>query len=221
MGAAAKVVSGIPIVGDVVQAVAAPISKGKWIGKGDKDPNKLAYQWSVKKEHEKSKGAAGESKDRGAFTGDITDWGAVASAAKTAGDTGASAYVTKANQSDAQRRAELEQELKATKQSYDTATQTAQQNLAAEMAQNQVAGIAGLTEAQRAANEKAKVAQGSKDAPVNLFGTKGDVKVPGDPGYGTMEDEKEKEKFAFKGVNDPNFKDFLASLKAKKSGDFN
>ena len=30
-----------------------------------------------------------------------------------------------------------------------------------------------------------------------------------------------KEKFAFKGVNDPNFKDFLASLKAKKGGDFN
>tara|TARA_R100001443_G_scaffold101144_1_gene108925 strand:+ start:142 stop:801 length:660 start_codon:yes stop_codon:yes gene_type:complete len=219
MGAAAKVVSGIPIVGDVVQAVAAPVSKGKWIGKGDKDPNKLAYQWSVKKEHEKSKGAAGESKDRGAFTGDITDWGGVSSAAKTAGDTGASAYVTKANQSDAQRRAELEQELITTKQSYDTATQTAQQNLASEMAQNQVAGIAGLSEAQRAANEKAKVTQGAKDAPVNLFGSKGDVKVPGDPGYGSMEEEEEK--FGFKGVNDPNFKDFLASLKAKKSGDFN
>jgi hypothetical protein len=221
MGAVSNFVSGIPIVGDVVQAVAAPISKGKWIGKGDKDPNKLAYQWSVKKEHEKSKGAAGESEGYGAFTGDITDWASVSSAAKTAGDTSASAYVSKANQSEAERRAELEKQLQTTKQNYQTATQTAQQNLASQMAQNQVGSIAALSEAQRAANEKAKVAQGAKDAPVNLFGSKGDVKVPGDPGYGKMGDENEEEKFGFKGVNDPSFKDFLARIKAQRGGDFN
>ena len=53
----------------------------------------------------------------------------------------------------------------------------------------------------------------SKEKEMNIFGTKSDIKMPGDPGYGEVQQEEEKFKR-------PAYREFLEKIAAAKKGDF-
>ena len=207
------VVNKIPIVRDVVRTVAKPIVKTRRFEKShrDKDPNRLAYQWDVKKQHDDSKFAADTSRGEGAFTGQITDYADLARKARATTDaTGQSAQTEALNRAK-NRAAELRTELEGTRGAIGGMRAEARQQLEKDMRENVVDKIQGESAEDKAARIRDKVrAEGGE---MNIFGTKKDIKMPGDPGYGATEEEEEKFK-------SPAYKEFLAKMAAAKKGDF-
>lgn len=207
------VVNKIPIVRDVVKTVARPIVKTRRFEKDhrDKDPNRLAYQWDVKKAHDDSRFAADTSRGEGAFTGQVTDYADLARKARATTDaTGQSAQTEALNRAK-NRAAELRTELEGTRGAIGGMRAESRQQLEKDMRENVVDKIQGESAEDKAARIRDKVrAEGGE---MNIFGTKKDIKMPGDPGYGATEDEEEKFK-------SPAYKEFLAKMAAAKKGDF-
>ena len=207
------VVNKIPIVRDVVRTVAKPIVKTRRFEKGhrDKDPNRLAYQWDVKKAHDDSKFAADTSRGEGAFTGQVTDYADLARKARASTDaTGQSAQNVALDRA-RNRAAELRTELEGTRGAIGGMRAEARQQLERDMRENVVDKIQGESAEDKAARIRDKVkAEGGE---MNIFGTKKDIKMPGDPGYGATEEEEEKFK-------NPAYNEFLAKMVAAKKGDF-
>lgn len=207
------VVNKIPIVRDVVKTVARPIVKTRRFEKDhrDKDPNRLAYQWDVKKAHDDSRFAADTSRGEGAFTGQVTDYADLARKARATTDaTGQSAQTEALNRAK-NRAAELRTELEGTRGAIGGMRAESRQQLEKDMRENVVDKIQGESAEDKAARIRDKVrAEGGE---MNIFGTKKDIKMPGDPGYGATEEEEEKFK-------SPAYKEFLAKMAAAKKGDF-
>ena len=203
----------VPIVRDIVRTVAKPVVKTKRYEKGhrDKDPNRLAYQWDVKKAHDDSKFAADTSRGEGAFTGQVTDYADLARKARASTDaTGRDAENTALDIA-RNRAAALRSDLEGTRGAIVGMRADARQQLERDMRENVVDKIQGESAEDKAARIRDKVqAEGGE---MNIFGTKKDIKMPGDPGYGATEEEEEKFK-------SPAYKEFLAKMVAAKKGDF-
>ena len=213
MGGAGKIINKIPVVRSVVKTVTKPVLKTHKYEKGhrDKDPNRLAYQWDVKKAHDDSKFAADTSRGEGAFTGQITDYGNLAREARAASDlTGSNREQEVLNRAK-NRAAELRNELEGERVRVGGMAAESRAQLEKDMRENVAAKVKGESDEDRAARIREKVkAEGGE---MNIFGTKSDIKMPGDPGYGVVDEEEEKFK-------SPQYQEFLAKIAAAKKGDF-
>ena len=207
------VVNKIPIVRDVVKTVAKPIVKTRKFEKGhrDKDPNRLAYQWDVKKAHDDSKFAADTSRGEGAFTGQVTDYDDLARKARATTDATGQSAQNEALDRARNRAAQLRSELEGTRGAIGGMRAEARQQLEKDMRENVVDKIQGESAEDKAARIRDKVKE--QGGEMNIFGTKKDIKMPGDPGYGATEEEEEKFK-------SPAYREFLAKMAAAKKGDF-
>lgn len=209
------VVNKIPIVRDVVKTIAKPIVKTRRFEQGHRDKvadaNRLAYQWDVKKAHDDSRFAADTSRGEGAFTGQVTDYADLAQKARASTDaTGRDAENTALDIA-RNRAAALRSELEGTRGAIGGMRADARQQLERDMRENVVDKIRGESAEDKAARIRDRVkAEGGE---MNIFGTKKDIKMPGDPGYGATEDEEEKFK-------SPAYREFLAKMAAAKKGDF-
>ena len=207
------VVNKIPIVRDVVRTVAKPIVKTRRFEKGhrDKDPNRLAYQWDVKKAHDDSKFAADTSRGEGAFTGQVTDYADLARKARASTDATGQSAQNEALDRARNRAAELRSELEGTRGAISGMRAESRNQLERDMRENVVDRIQGESAEAKAARIQDKVkAEGGE---MNIFGTKKDIKMPGDPGYGATEEEEDKFKR-------PAYREFLEKIAAAKKGDF-
>ena len=210
------VVNKIPIVRDVVKTIAKPIVKTRRFEQGHRDKvadaNRLAYQWDVKKAHDDSRFAADTSRGEGAFTGQVTDYADLAQKARASTDaTGREAQNTALDIA-RNRAAALRSELEGTRGAIGGMRAEARQQLEKDMRENVVDKIRGESAEDKAARIRDRVkAEGGE---MNIFGTKKDIKMPGDPGYGAAEEEEEKFK-------SPAYREFLAKMAAAKKGDFN
>ena len=213
-------------MGGAVKAITKPlagafnfVTKATGLGKAGKwkdrevqrDANRLAYQWDVANQHQDSAAKRDLSEARGAFTGQITDYDDLATKARAATDaTGISAQ-NEALDRAKNRAAELRSELEGTRGAIGGMRAEARQQLERDMRENVVDKIQGESAEDKAARIRDKVqAEGGE---MNIFGTKKDIKMPGDPGYGATEEEEEKFK-------NPAYKEFLAKMVAAKKGDF-
>ena len=214
-------------MGGAVKAITKPlagafnfVTKATGLGKAGKwkdrevtrDANRLAYHWDVANQHHDSAAKRDLSEARGAFTGQITDYDDLATKARAATDaTGISAQ-NEALDRAKNRAAELRTELEGTRGAIGGMRAEARQQLERDMRENVVDKIQGESAEDKAARIRDKVqAEGGE---MNIFGTKKDIKMPGDPGYGATEEEEEKFK-------SPAYKEFLAKMVAAKKGDFN
>ena len=209
------VVNKIPIVRDVVK-IAGKITPGIKTtkfekGKQDKDPNRLAYQWDVYDTHQKSRQARDLSEARGAFTGQITDYATLARDARAATDaTGTDAQREALNRAKNRREA-LNAEIEGTRGAIAGMRADARRQMEQDMKDNVVDKIRGESAERRSQRLREKY---SKEKDMNIFGTRSDIKMPGDPGYGEVQ-QQEEEKF-----KRPAYREFLEKIAAAKKGDF-
>ena len=214
-------------MGGAVKAITKPlagafnfVTKATGLGKAGKwkdrevtrDANRLAYQWDVANQHQDSAAKRELSEARGAFTGQITDYDDLATKARAATDaTGISAQ-NEALDRAKNRAEELRTELEGTRGAISGMRAESRNQLERDMRENVVDRIQGESAEAKAARIQDKVkAEGGE---MNIFGTKKDIKMPGDPGYGATEEEEEKFK-------SPAYREFLAKMAAAKKGDFN
>ena len=212
-------------MGGVVKAVTKPlagafnfVTKATGLGKASdwkdksvtKDPNRLAYQWDVYDTHQKSRQARDLSEARGAFTGQISDYATLARDARAASDaTGTDAQREALNRAKNRREA-LNAEIAGTRGAIAGMRADARRQMEQDMRDNVVDKIRGESAERRAQRMKEKY---SKEKEMNIFGTKSDIKMPGDPGYGEVQQEEEKFKR-------PAYREFLEKIAAAKKGDF-
>ena len=184
----------------------------KWKDRDIKrDPNRLAYQWDVEKQHGDSKFAADTSRGEGAFTGQVTDYADLARKARATTDATGQSAQNEALDRAKNRAAELRAELEGTRGAIGGMRAEARQQLEKDMRENVVDKIQGESAEDKAARIRDRVKQ--EGGEMNIFGTRKDIKMPGDPGYGATEEEEEKFK-------SPAYKEFLAKMAAAKKGDF-
>ena len=203
----------VPIVRDIVRTVAKPVVKTKRYEKGhrDKDPNRLSYQWDVKKAHDDSKFAADTSRGEGAFTGQVTDYDDLARKARATTDATGQSAQNEALDRARNRAAALRSELEGERVRVGGVAAESRAQLEKDMRENVAAKIKGESAEDKAARIRDKVkAEGGE---MNIFGTKKDIKIPGDPGYGEAQQEEEKFKR-------PAYREFLERIAAAKKGDF-
>tara|TARA_R100000008_G_scaffold9821_1_gene4937 strand:+ start:578 stop:1222 length:645 start_codon:yes stop_codon:yes gene_type:complete len=213
-------------MGGVVKAVTKPlagafnfVTKATGLGKASdwkeksstfKDPNRLAYQWDVVNQHQDSAARGDLSKARGGFTGQTTDYATLARDARAATDaTGSQAQKEALNRAK-NRRAALQREMEEKRSAIAGMRADARAQLEKDMRDNVVDRIQGETAESRAKRMRERV---QKERDMNIFGSRSDIKMPGDPGYGEMQEEEEKFK-------KPAYREFLERIAAAKKGDF-